>query len=80
MNIVLKLRVLPRNKARINREDWRQGFLQHYFLIDRLCLGMHLLPGQSFFASANGLLYDSSLRSRRMMRRTTSMVRPLFCR
>ena len=76
MNIVLKLRVLPRNKARINREDWRQGFLQHYFLIDRLCLGMHLLPGQSFFASANGSLYDSSLRSRRMMRRTTSMVRP----
>lgn len=78
MNIVLKLRVLPRNKARINREDWRQGFLQHYFLIDRLCLGMHLLPGQSFFASANGSLYDSSLRSRRMMRRTTSMVRPFF--
>lgn len=78
MNIVLKLRVLPRNKARINREDWRQGLLQHYFLIDRLCLGMHLLPGQSFFASANGSLYDSSLRSRRMMRRTTSMVRPFF--
>ena len=62
MNIVLKLRVLPRNKARINREDWRQGTLQHYFLIDRLCLGMHLLPGQSFFASANGSV----------------MVRPLF--
>ena len=52
--------------------------MQHYFLIDRLCLGMHLLPGQSFFASANGSLYDSSLRSRRMMRRTTSMVRPFF--